>query len=52
MADIRRMQIGQLVDYCIAYNDRQKQAERRQKYEEKHGTKRRATQGDIDSFFG
>jgi hypothetical protein len=52
MADIRHMQIGQLVDYCIAYNDRQKQAERRQKYEEKHGKRRRATQGDIDSFFG
>ena len=34
------------------YNDRQKRAEKKQKVEEKQGTKRRATQNDINAFFG
>lgn len=29
MADIRRMQLGQVVDFCIAYNERQAEAEKR-----------------------
>lgn len=29
MADIRRMQLGQVVDFCIAYNERQEAAEKR-----------------------
>ena len=29
MADIRRMQLGQVVDFCIAYNERQEDAEKR-----------------------
>ena len=49
MSDIRRMQLGQVVDFVIAYNDRQKAA---QKWAEKHGTKRKASQNDIDAFFG
>lgn len=28
MADVRRMQLGQVVDFVIAYNDRQAQAEK------------------------
>ena len=52
MADIRRMRVGQVVDFVISYNERQKQAERQEKYEKKHGRKRKATQGDINSFFG
>lgn len=52
MADIRRMQIGQIVDYCISYNDRQKQAEKQQEREEKFGKRRKATQNDINAFFG
>lgn len=52
MEDIRKMQIGQVVDFCIAYNDRQKEAEKAQKHAEKHGTKRKATQSDINAFFG
>ena len=52
LSDIRKMQIGQVVDYCIAYNDRKKEAEKKQKHEEKHGTRRKATQGDINAFFG
>ena len=35
MADIKQMQIGQVVDFVIAYNDRQEKAERQAKKEEK-----------------
>ena len=52
MADIRRMQLGQVVDFCISYNERQRDAQKAQKWAEKHGTKRKATQNDIDTFFG
>ena len=52
MSDIRRMQVGRVVDFVIAYNDRQKAAEKAQKHAEKHGTKRKASQNDIDAFFG
>ena len=52
MDDIRRMQIGQLVDFCIDYNERQKKAKKAAEREEKHGTRRRATQDDINAFFG
>jgi hypothetical protein len=52
MSDIRRLQLGQVVDFVIAYNERQKAAEKAQKYAEKHGTKRKATQNDINAFFG
>lgn len=46
------MQLGQVVDFCIDYNKRQEKAEKQSKWEEKHGTKRKATQNDINSFFG
>ena len=52
MTDIRKMQLGQVVDFVIAYNERQKAAEKAQKYAEKHGTTRKATQNDINAFFG
>ena len=52
MSDIRRMQLGQVVDFVMAYNDRQKAAQKAQKHAEKHGTKRKASQNDINAFFG
>lgn len=52
MSDIRRMQLGQVVDFVIAYNDRQKAAEKAQKRAEKRGSKRKGTQNDINAFFG
>ncbi len=52
MADIKQMQIGQVVDFVIAYNDRQEKAERQAKKEEKHGKRRKATQKEINAFFG
>ena len=52
MTDIRRMQVGQAVDFVIAYNERQKRAEKAHKRAEKRGSKRKASQSDINSFFG
>lgn len=52
MTDIRKMQLGQVVDFVIAYNDRQKASEKAQKRAERHGNKRKATQNDINAFFG
>ena len=55
MSDVRRMTIGAVVDFSIAYNDRQEQArkaeERREKQKDKP-KKRKATQADINAFFG
>ena len=48
MSDIKMMTIGEVVDFVIAYNDRVKEAEK----EEKKDKKRKATQRDIDAFFG
>lgn len=42
------MTIGQVVDFVISYNDRQKSAEK----EEKKARKRKANQNDINAFFG
>ena len=52
MSDIRRMQLGQVVDFVIAYNERQIEAEKAQKRAEKRGSKRKGTQNDINAFFG
>ncbi len=52
MADIRRMQLGQVVDFVIAYNKRQERAENARKRAEKRGIKRKASQNDINAFFG
>lgn len=46
------MQLGQVVDFVIDYNERQKAAEKQIKREEKHGKKRKATQDDIKAWFG
>lgn len=52
MSDIKNMQVGQVVDFVQSYNQRQKTAEKVQIREEKHGKRRKATQHDINSFFG
>ena len=46
------MQLGQVVDFVIAFNERQKAAEKAQKRAEKHGNRRKASQNDINAFFG
>jgi len=52
MADIKKMQLGQVVDFCIEYNKRQEEGEKAAEKQERRRTKRKATQSDIDSFFG
>lgn len=52
MTDIRKMQVGQLVDFCISYNERQEEAQKRAEKEEAKSRKRKATQNDINAFFG
>ena len=42
------MTIGEVVDYVIAYNERNKETEA----DEKKDKKRKATQDDINAFFG
>lgn len=45
---MERMTIGQIVDFCIEYNNRQYKAEK----EKGKPQKRMATQQDINAFFG
>lgn len=56
MADADGMTLGQVVDFCLAYNKRQEEAaqayEKKQKQEEKTSRKRKATQADINAWFG
>lgn len=56
MQDIRRMQLGQVVDFCIAFNGRQQKAEAEAEKQSgnKQGRKsrRKGTQADINAFFG
>ena len=52
MEDMRRMTVGQVVDFVIAYNDRQKKSEANEKKAGKIRAKRKATQNDINAFFG
>lgn len=48
MGDIRRMTLGTVVDFVIDFNSRNKSAEE----ENKRPKRRRATQADINAFFG
>lgn len=45
------MQLGQIVDYCIEVQNQEAKAEKKQD-KKKEQKKRRATQADIDAFFG
>lgn len=55
MSDMRRMQLGQVVDFVIAYNERQKQAEKDAGGKKSSGRAvkhyHKATQDEIDAFF-
>ena len=48
MTDIRRMSLGSVVDFCIDFNDRAESADK----EKDKPKKRKATQDDINAFFG
>ena len=52
MSDIRTMQLGQVVDFVMSFNERQKLAEKQAKKDEKRSKRRKAGQNDIDAFFG
>lgn len=52
MSDLRTMSVGSLVDFVIDFNERQDKAKAKAEKEEKHGKKRKATQSDINAFFG
>lgn len=52
MTDIRKMQVGQLVDFCISYNERLKASQKAEKRAETKEKKRKASQNDINAFFG
>ena len=52
MSDIRKMQIGQLVDFCIEFNEREKKKAKEQEKSEKGQRRRKASQADFDAFFG
>lgn len=45
---MQRMQLGAIVDYCVEYDNQQTKAEK----EEKNPPRRKATQADINAFFG
>lgn len=47
MTDIRRMTLGAVVDFVVDFNNRNKSEE-----ESKRPKRRRATQADINAFFG
>ena len=48
MSDIRQMTIGEIVDFVISYNERNKEPDPKKKKVKK----RKATQNDINAFFG
>ena len=50
--DMRRMQLGQVIDFCIEYNNREKRLAKERERQEKHGTTRKATAADVKAFFG
>lgn len=52
LTDLKKLQLGQVVDFCIEYNNRQARAEKQSERERKQGTRRKATQADINAFFG
>ena len=53
MSDVRRMQIGHIVDFVITYNERQRKARPASgTVQTDRPKKRKATQADINAFFG
>lgn len=47
-SDVKEMDIGQILDYCITYNEMHDLGEE----PEKKKKTRKATQADWDAFFG
>lgn len=51
LSDIKGMSLGQVIDFVLEYNERNKQSEADSKGKAKV-RKRRATQSDIDAWLG
>ena len=50
---MKKMELGQVIDFCIAWSDRQEQARKQEEKDERERNgRRKATQADIDAFFG
>ena len=52
---LRRMELGQIVDYCIEWNkihEEQEEGDSSTSNKAEQGTKRKATQADWDALFG
>ena len=49
---MRSMQLGQVVDFIIEYNERERKARKEQEKAEKGQTKRKATAADVKAFCG
>lgn len=52
ISDMRKMQLGQVIDFCIEYNNREKRLAKERERQEKKGTTRKATAADYKAFFG
>ena len=53
LQDIKKMRLGQVVDFCISYNERNKvEEESRGTGKTKRKGRRIATQEDIDAYLG
>ena len=50
--DMRKMQLGQVVDFCIEYNEREKRKAKEREKAEKGQARRKATPADYKAFFG
>ena len=50
MEDIRKMKLGNVVDFCISYNERHK--EEQQEEEKKNPKYRMATPEETRAYFG
>ena len=52
MAALRRMELGQIVDYCTEWNRIHEPEDDKGSKKKEKVTKRKATQADWDAFFG
>lgn len=49
---MKKMQVGQLVDFCIEYNEREERKQKMKEKAESKPAKRKATAADVKAFFG
>lgn len=52
MPDVKKMQLGQLVDFCLSYNERQKQAEELEEKQKNPPKYRMASPAEVSAYYG